>query len=93
MDKVAPQFAEVADLLAAYGDTDLLCYRATGPQELIAPAGRRLGPAAGLGRDGLERAADRHRRASCTSPSRPASLARLHALIAALTPFQTCRLA
>lgn len=35
LDKVAPQFSEVAGLLAAYGETDLLCYRATGPQELI----------------------------------------------------------
>ena len=35
LDKVAPQFAEVAGLLAAYGETDLLCYRATAPQELI----------------------------------------------------------
>jgi chaperone required for assembly of F1-ATPase len=35
LDKVAPQFAEVADMLAAYGAHDLLCYRATGPQTLI----------------------------------------------------------
>ena len=35
LDKVAPQFAEVADMIAAYGGTDLLCYRATAPQELI----------------------------------------------------------
>lgn len=35
IDKVTPQFAEVADMLAAYGDADLLCYRATGPAELI----------------------------------------------------------
>ncbi len=35
IDKVATQFAEVADMLAAYGDSDLLCYRATHPQELI----------------------------------------------------------
>jgi chaperone required for assembly of F1-ATPase len=35
LDKVAPQFAEVAALLSAYGETDLLCYRATAPQELI----------------------------------------------------------
>ena len=34
LDKVANQFAEVAGLLAAYGDTDLLCYRADGPEEL-----------------------------------------------------------
>jgi chaperone required for assembly of F1-ATPase len=36
IDKVAIQFDEVADMLAAYGDSDLLCYRATDPQELIA---------------------------------------------------------
>jgi chaperone required for assembly of F1-ATPase len=35
IDKVAPQHAEVADMLAAYGGSDLLCYRATGPEELI----------------------------------------------------------
>lgn len=34
LDKVATQFTEVAGLLAAYGDTDLLCYRADGPEEL-----------------------------------------------------------
>lgn len=33
-DKVAPQFAEVARLIADYGGTDLLCYRAETPQEL-----------------------------------------------------------
>ena len=36
LEKVTPQFDEVVDLLAAYGDSDLLCYRATAPQELIA---------------------------------------------------------
>ena len=36
LDKVTPQFAGVADMLAAYGGTDLLCYRATAPQELVA---------------------------------------------------------
>lgn len=35
LDKVAIQHAEVADMLAAYGDCDLLCYRADSPQELI----------------------------------------------------------
>ena len=35
IDKVATQFAEVAGLLAAYGDTDLLCYRAGGPAKLV----------------------------------------------------------
>lgn len=36
IDKVGVQRAEVIDLLAAYGATDLLCYRATGPAELVA---------------------------------------------------------
>lgn len=36
IDKVTVQHAAVADMLAAYGDSDLLCYRATSPQELIA---------------------------------------------------------
>ncbi len=35
IDKVAVQHAEVADMLAAYGDADLLCYRADGPDELV----------------------------------------------------------
>jgi chaperone required for assembly of F1-ATPase len=34
IDKVVPQFDAVVDMLAAYGETDLLCYRATGPQAL-----------------------------------------------------------
>ncbi len=34
IDKVRIQHGEVADMLADYGDSDLLCYRATHPQEL-----------------------------------------------------------
>ena len=34
IDKVGPQFAEVAALVAAYGESDLLCYRAAGPEAL-----------------------------------------------------------
>lgn len=36
IDKVTPQHAEVADMLAAYGDSDLLCYRADAPEGLVA---------------------------------------------------------
>ncbi|MFV0512651.1 MAG: ATP12 family chaperone protein [Jhaorihella sp.] len=36
IDKVGPQHGEVAAMLAAYGDTDLLCYRAETPQALSA---------------------------------------------------------
>lgn len=36
LDKVQPLMDAVVDELAGYGGTDLLCYRATGPQALIA---------------------------------------------------------
>ena len=35
IDKVFHQHAEVADLLSAYADADLLCYRADGPTSLV----------------------------------------------------------
>ena len=34
VDKVGVQFADVADMLAEYGETDLLCYRAAAPEGL-----------------------------------------------------------
>lgn len=36
IDKVCVQHAEVADMIAAYGDADLLCYRAESPSGLVA---------------------------------------------------------
>lgn len=44
LDKVTPQFEAVADMLAAYGGSDLLCYRATAPQELVARQAERWDP-------------------------------------------------
>lgn len=35
IDKVAPQFDAVAAMLAEYGGSDLLCYRAEGPEDLV----------------------------------------------------------
>lgn len=35
LDKVAAQRQEVCEMLAAYAETDLLCYRATGPEGLV----------------------------------------------------------
>lgn len=35
IDKVSAQHGEVADLIAAYGETDLLCYRAEAPEALV----------------------------------------------------------
>ncbi|MGV8989101.1 MAG: ATP12 family chaperone protein [Cypionkella sp.] len=36
LDKVVPQYEEVTTVLAAYGDTDHLCYRAIDPPALVA---------------------------------------------------------
>jgi chaperone required for assembly of F1-ATPase len=36
IEKVTPQRAQVAQMLADYGDADLTCYRADGPGELVA---------------------------------------------------------
>ena len=35
IDKVAVQHTEVVEMIAAYGDSDLLCYRADAPEELV----------------------------------------------------------
>lgn len=35
IDKVTPMHAEVSELVGAYGGTDLLCYRADTPKELV----------------------------------------------------------
>ena len=44
LDKVATQHAEVAEMLAAYGDADLLCYRADSPEALVARQAERWDP-------------------------------------------------
>jgi chaperone required for assembly of F1-ATPase len=44
IDKVAPQHAEVVADLANYGDSDLLCYRAAGPVELVARQAEKWDP-------------------------------------------------
>ncbi len=44
IDKVATQHAEVAELLSAYGDSDLLCYRAPSPETLAARQAEKWDP-------------------------------------------------
>ena len=87
IDKVAHQFAEVAEIVAAYGGTDLLCYRAPWPAA--------LSDRQAAGWDPLLRWADEalgaplEVTAGVTHKAQPtASLARLSDLTAALTPFQ-----
>lgn len=86
IDKVTQQQREVADLLAAYGDSDLLCYRADSPPGLVARQaaawdplldwahtrfGARLVPTVGL----------------MPKPQNPRDLARLSALVHVMDPF------
>lgn len=87
LDKVAIQFDEVVGLLAAYGETDHLCYRATGPDDLIAR--QRAGWDPLLGWAATELDAPLVATAGVMHILQPASTTqRLHSLTAAMTPFQ-----
>jgi chaperone required for assembly of F1-ATPase len=87
IDKVAPQFDEVVAIVAEYGGSDLLCYRATGPLELVARQAEGWDPlldwcAGALG------APLRVTQGVMHVDQPEASLAALHARVAALDPFR-----
>ncbi|MEO5615105.1 MAG: ATP12 family protein [Cypionkella sp.] len=87
IDNVAIKFAAVAADLARYGETDLLCYRAAGPQELIDLQADAWDPllawsAAALRAPLIATAGVMHIR----QPE--ASIAKLTAQVHAFTPFQ-----
>lgn len=87
IDKVTPQFDAVVDMLAAYGGTDLLCYRATGPEALIERQAKAWDPlldwsATTFGAPLKATAGVMH------IAQDPRSLAALHAPVAAMSPFQ-----
>lgn len=87
IDKVAPQFGEVAAMLADYGGTDLLCYRATGPASLIDRQSAAWDPL--LDWAARDLAAPLQVTAGVMHVGQPAtSLSRLQAAVLALTPFQ-----
>jgi len=87
IEKVAPQFDEVVGLLAAYGETDLLCYRAHSPVELVDRQAAAWDPLLDWAATTLETPLiATHGIVHVTQPE--ASVARLHALTAALSPFQ-----
>ena len=87
IDKVAVQHAEVAELLAAYGDSDLLCYRAASPEELIARQAAIWDPV-------LDQAATKlgarlePRTGVIHAPQDPQALAKLSSLVHAFDNFQ-----
>ncbi|TKW65703.1 MAG: ATPase [Paracoccus denitrificans] len=87
IEKVTPQFEGVADMLGAYGDTDLLSYRATEPD--------RLHDRQKAGWDPMLDWADSHHgarlavtRGLMPVAQDPGAIARLRARIDSLTPFE-----
>lgn len=91
IDKVAPQFDEVAALIAAYGETDLLCYRAEAPAALAARQAAAWDPL--LDWAGGALAAPLARTAGVVPCAQdPGALARLGAAVRAQTPFQLAAL-
>ncbi|WP_145104763.1 ATP12 family chaperone protein [Cereibacter sediminicola] len=87
LDKVVPQFDEVAAMLAAYGGTDLLCYRAPAPAALTARQAEAWDPllawaAEALGAPLEPTVGVMHR------PQPEESLRRLAERVGALSPFQ-----
>ncbi len=87
IDKVVPQKPEVVAMLAAYGGTDLLCYRAEGPPALVLRQAEGWNPWL----DWAEtRFAARLATTSGVMPvaQDPAALSRLKDRVAALDPFR-----
>ena len=86
VDKVAPQKGAVADYLAEYGATDLLCYRAEAPEALAEIQSARWDPLLGWAE---ERFGARLRLAVGVMPVEqdPDALARLRAPLDSADPF------
>jgi len=86
IDKVAKQHDEVAALLAAYGETDLLCYRAEQPVDLVARQAAAWDPLLDWAADRLE-ARLRPTSGIVPMPQDPDALAQLAAQTRAFDPF------
>lgn len=87
LDKVTRQFDEVVAVVAAYGGTDLLCYRASAPEALAAAQARAWDPLLGWAERtyGARLVAT----AGVMAVVQPAAaLARLEAAVRASSPFQ-----
>ena len=87
IDKVAVQFDEVAGLLADYGASDLLCYRSTGPEALVARQAVAWGPLLDWSATALN-APLRSTQGVIHVAQDPTSIDRLTARIRAFTPFE-----
>jgi len=87
IDKVTPQFEEVAELIAAYGDSDLICYRAADPAGLTARQAEAWDPLVAWAGEALGAPLGVHI-GVIHAPQPEPSLAALGARVRALTPFE-----
>lgn len=87
IDKVTHQHSEVADMLADYGDADLLCYRADSPKELVTRQAQEWDPALDWA-DEVLGARLQLRSGILHAPQDPQVLAGLRSRVHGLTPFQ-----
>jgi chaperone required for assembly of F1-ATPase len=87
IDKVRQQHGEVADMLAGYGDADLLCYRAQSPEGLVQRQAEEWDPALDWASDMLGTRLAVHR-GVIHRPQSPQDLARLSARVHAFSDFQ-----
>lgn len=87
IDKVTVQHAEVADMLAAYGDSDLLCYRADTPEELVERQNQQWNPMLDWAEDALG-ARLYPRTGVIHAPQDPAAVARLRHRTHALDAYE-----
>ncbi|MCV3273717.1 ATP12 family chaperone protein [Roseobacter sinensis] len=87
LDKVAVQRREVADMIAAYGDSDLLCYRAAQPAELVTRQAAQWDPILDWAETALE-ARLSPRTGVMHAPQTSEALERLSARVHALSVFE-----
>lgn len=87
IDKVAPQRRDVANNLAAYGDADLLCYRAETPAGLVARQSAAWDPLLDWA-DATLHVRLAPRTGVVHAAQEPGALARLSKLVHALTDFE-----
>lgn len=87
IDKVGKQFDEVAQMLADYGDSDLICYRAEGPEALVARQAAGWDPLLAWSEVALEAPLSAVSGVMHAAQP-PASLRALGSRVFALTPFE-----
>jgi chaperone required for assembly of F1-ATPase len=87
LDKVSTQFDEVAAMLAEYGATDLLCYRAESPKELIQRQAEAWDPILDWAAEALGARLTSAQGVMFVSQD-PAALETLHKLVSEMTPFE-----